>query len=159
MIDDWDTLTYTLGHDVVVAVRRAIWERHGNATEWAVLVIGDFRAGLINEACSYCSVHRRATYDDVVAANLAAREGYDSEEVMSWTSDFAKAYRQVAQSVKQLHLTVVAQWCPHLKKAVFNISAGQLFGGKTPPRKLQSASSMVVLLDRPHVWITITTHC
>ena len=53
---------------------------------------------------------------------------------MSWTSDFAKAYRQVAQSVKQLHLTVVAQWCPQLKKAVFIISAGQLFGGKTPPQ-------------------------
>ena len=36
MIDDWDKLTEQLGHDVVVAVRRAIWERHGNATEWAV---------------------------------------------------------------------------------------------------------------------------
>ena len=38
MIDDWDKLTEQLGHDVVVAVRRAIWERHGNATEWAVRV-------------------------------------------------------------------------------------------------------------------------
>ena len=123
-----------MGHDVVVAVRRAIWERHGNATEWAVRVIDDFRAGLINDACSYCSVHRPATHDDVVASVMVAREGYGSEEVMSWTSDFAKAYRQVAQSVKQLHLTVVAQWCPHLKKSVFIISAGQLFGGKTPPQ-------------------------
>ena len=134
MIDDWDKLIGKLGHDVVVAVRRAIWERHGNATEWAVRVIDDFRAGLINDACSYCSVHRPATHDDVVAAIMVAREGYGSEEVMSWTSDFAKAYRQVAQSVKQLHLTVVAQWCPHLNKSVFISSAGQLFGCKTLPQ-------------------------
>ena len=33
----------------------------------------------------------------------------------------------------QLHLTVVAQWCPQGNKTVFIVSAGQLFGGKTRP--------------------------
>ena len=30
-IDSWECLVEQVGHDVVVAVRRAIWERHGNA--------------------------------------------------------------------------------------------------------------------------------
>ncbi len=96
LVEDWDQLITMFGHDVVVAVRRAIWERHGNAIEWAVRVIDDFRAGLINDACSYCSVHRPATRDGVIAAITAARQNHDSEQVKSWTSDFAKAYRQVA---------------------------------------------------------------
>ena len=72
------------GHDVVVAVRQAIWERHGNAIEWAVRVIDDFRAGFINDACSYCSVHRPATHDDVIAAIMAARQNHEYEQVESW---------------------------------------------------------------------------
>ena len=51
-IELWECLVEQVGHDVVVAVRRAIWERHGNATGWAVRVIDDFRAGLINDAGS-----------------------------------------------------------------------------------------------------------
>ena len=47
LVDDWKQLAEKFGHDVVVAVRRAIWERHGNAIAWAV--IGSFRAGLIND--------------------------------------------------------------------------------------------------------------
>ena len=60
-------------HNVVVAVRRAIWERHGNATEWAVRVIDEFRAGLINDACSCCSGHRPATHDGAIAAIVVGR--------------------------------------------------------------------------------------
>ena len=52
----------------------------------------------------------------------------------SWTSDFAKAYRQVAQMIEQMPLTIVAQWCPHKNKRVLIVSAGQLFGGKNPPQ-------------------------
>ena len=57
-------------HDVVVAVGRATWERRGNVTGWVVRVIDDFRAGLTNDVCSYCSVHRSATHDDVIAVNV-----------------------------------------------------------------------------------------
>ena len=121
------------GHDIVVAVRRAIWERHGNATEWVVRVIDDFRACLVNDACSYCSVHRPATHDDVIAASMVERQRHEHEKVKPWTSEFAKAYRQVAQMFEQLHLTVVAQWCPQENKIVSIVSAGQLFGGKPPP--------------------------
>ena len=46
LVEDWTQLIEMCGHDVVVAIRRAIWERHGNAIEWAVRVIDNFRAGL-----------------------------------------------------------------------------------------------------------------
>ena len=90
------------GHDIVVAVRRSIWERHGNATEWAVRVIDDFRAGLINDACSYCSVHRPATHDDVIVAIMVERQRHEFEKAKPRTSDFAKAYRQVGQMIEQI---------------------------------------------------------
>ena len=67
-------------HDVVVAVRRATWERLGNATEWVVRVIDDFRAVLINDACSYCSVHRPATHGDVVAAIFIGRQRHEYDQ-------------------------------------------------------------------------------
>ena len=134
MIDSWESMLEQVGHDVVVAVRRAIWERHGNATEWAVRVVDDFRAGLINDVCSYCSVHRPATHDDVVASIMVAYGRSEGRKLHSWTSDFAKAYRQVPQLMSQLPLTVVVQWCPVMSKPVFILSAGQLFGGKTPPQ-------------------------
>ena len=119
LVPNWTDLVDMFGHDIVVAVRRAIWERRGNATEWAVRVIDDFRVGLINDACSYCSVHKPATHDDVIAAIMVERQRHEFEKVKSWTSDFAKAYRQVAQMFEQVHLIVVAQWCPRENNTVF----------------------------------------
>ena len=74
MIADWDKLTEQLGHDVVVAVRRAIWERHGNATEWAVRVVDDFRLGQSTVVAPTVRP-RPATRDDVVAAIMVVCEG------------------------------------------------------------------------------------
>ena len=120
--------------DVVIAMRRSIWERHGNASEWSVRVINDFLAGMQNHASSYCSVHRPATHDDVVAQVIAAREMVPAAMVLSWTSDFDKAYRQVAQLQQQLPLTIVVQFCPAKDYLVFIVSYVQLFGGRTPPQ-------------------------
>ena len=53
-LNEWGDVVSAFGPDVIVAVRRAIWERHGNATEWAIRVIDGFRAGLQKSACSYC---------------------------------------------------------------------------------------------------------
>ena len=39
---NWNGVIDMFGHDIVVVVRRAIWETHGNATGWAVRVIDDF---------------------------------------------------------------------------------------------------------------------
>ena len=134
-------LVNLFGEDVVLAVRRAIWERHGNASEWSVRVIGDSLAGLQNHASSYCSVHRPATHDDVVAQIIAVREMVSAALVLSWTSDFAKAYRQVPQLMEQLKLTVVVQHCPETNAPVFIVSYGQLFGGKTPPQNFSRQPS------------------
>ena len=72
LVDDWKQLTEMFGHDVVVAVRRAIWERHGNVIEWVVRVIDDFRVVFIDDACSYFSARRLATHGDVIASEMAA---------------------------------------------------------------------------------------
>ena len=86
-----------------------------------------------NHASSYCCVHRPATHDDVVAQIIAVREMVPAALVQSWTSDFAKAYRQVPQISDQLMLTVVVQYCLETQGPVFVVSYGQLFGGRTPP--------------------------
>ena len=80
LFTNWNDLVDMFGHDIVVAVRRAIWEGHGNAIEWAVRVIDDSRAGLINDACSCCSVHRPATHDDVIAAIMVRRQRHEFEK-------------------------------------------------------------------------------
>ena len=73
IVKSFQELVNQFGEDVVIAVRRAICERHGNASDWSVRVIDDFLAGLQNHASSYCSVHRPATHDDVVAQIIAVR--------------------------------------------------------------------------------------
>ena len=80
LVEDWRELVEMFSHDVVVAVRRATWERHGNATEWAVRVIGDVRAGGTNDVCSHCCVHRPATHDDVIAAMLVERQRHEYDK-------------------------------------------------------------------------------
>ena len=80
LVTNWTDLVGMFGHGIVVAVRRAIWGRHGNDTGWAVRVIDGCRAGLINNACSYCSVHRPATHGDVIAAILVERQRHEYEK-------------------------------------------------------------------------------
>ena len=63
--------------------------------------------------------------------------------------DFAKAHRGVPQMIEQLQLTVVAQWCPQEKKVVSIVSAGQLFGGKTPPRNFSRCPAWWCYLMAP----------
>ena len=87
------------GNGVVAAVGRAIRERHGHATEWAGRVIDDFRAGLINDGCSYCYVHRPATHDDAIAAILIERQKHEYDQVKPWTREFAKVDKQVVQMI------------------------------------------------------------
>ena len=84
--DTLEALEEAFGPDLIIAVRRAIWERHGNATEWKVRLVDDFKAGLQNTACSYCCVHRPATHDDLVAQVMAVRGVHPKVLVHSWTS-------------------------------------------------------------------------
>ena len=56
IVKSFQELVNLFGEDVVIAVRRAIWERHGNASEWSVRVIDDFFAGLQNHASSYSNI-------------------------------------------------------------------------------------------------------
>ena len=118
VVNTYDELVDMFGEDIIIAVRRAIWERHGNARDWSVRVIDDFLAGLQNSASSYCCVHRPATRDDVIAQVIAARGMVPAAPVQTWTSDFAKAYRQVPQLKEQLMLSVVAQFCPDTQWAI-----------------------------------------
>ena len=122
--DSLDDFRNVFGPDLIIEVRRVILERHGNAIEWKVRLIDDFKAGLQNTACSYCCVHRPATHDDLVAQVMAVRQVHPRILIHLWTSGFAQAYRQIAQEPSQMAYTIVAQWCPDDRRTVFITSVG-----------------------------------
>ena len=95
--------------------------------------IDDFLVSEQNECSGYCWVHIPATVDSLAAHRRAVQERFPTDPLHSWTSDSAKAYRQVPLCPGQLHLSVVAQWHPEMEQVVYTIPFAQLFGGRTPP--------------------------
>ena len=119
--------------DFAIVIRKGIWEKHGTATEWRCRNIDDFLVSEQNECSGYCCVHIPATVDSLAAQTRAVQERFPTDPLHSWTSDFAKAHRQVPLCPGQLHLSVVAQWHPEMEQVVYTIPFAQLFGGRTPP--------------------------
>lgn len=116
-----------------IVIRKGIWEQHGTATEPSCRNIDDFLISGQNETAGYCSVHIPASVDSLVAQTRSVQDRFPRELLLSWTSDFAKAYRQVPQHPSQVSMTVIAQWHPGLQQVVFVVPYAQLFGGRTLP--------------------------
>ena len=112
-------------------IRKGIWEQHGTATEPSCRNIDDFLISGQNETAGYCSVHIPATVDSLVAQTRSVQDRFPREPLLSWTSDFAKAYRQVPQHPSQVSMTVIAQWHPGLQQVVFVVPYAQPVGGRT----------------------------
>ena len=81
VVKSYSELVEQLGDNVVIAVRRAIWERHGNARGWSVRVIDDFLAGMQNHASSYCCVHR--SHRSLLCARWFRRPWYNRGPLIS----------------------------------------------------------------------------
>ena len=64
----------------------------------------------------------------------ALQERFPWSPTAGWTSDFAKAFKQVAHLPFFIMLVVIAQWCPDEGMVHFWIPLSQLFGGRSSPQ-------------------------
>ena len=112
--------------------RHGLWEQHGNAKAPSVRVLDDFLEGGQNATVGYQFTHRPATLDNVAASMRAMSEEFP-EPMEFFTSDFAKAFKQVPGVTELLHLAVVVQWDPTHSQPAFMIPYTQVFGGRSTP--------------------------
>ena len=104
----------------------------------------DFLEGGKNATVGYQFTHRPATLDNVAASMRAMSEEF-TEPMEFFTSDFAKAFKQVPGVAELLHLAVVVQWdLPHSKPA-FMIPYTQVFGGSVHTFEFCQISFVVLL--------------
>ena len=112
-----------LGMEQCCLVRRhGLWEQHGSAVAPTVRVLDDFLEGGQNGTVGYQYTHRPATLDTVTATLRSVGELYN-EPLEMFTSDFAKAFKQVPGVEAMLHLSVIVQWNPSSRRPVFPLSA------------------------------------
>ena len=122
-----------LNMDTPCLVRRhGIWEQHGEALEPSCRVLDDFLEGTQNSTVGYQHTHRPANLD-ALSASLRAIGTRFSEKLMLFTSDFAKAFKQIPGVVSLLDCSVIVQWDPHTCRPAFMIPLTQVFGGRSTP--------------------------
>ena len=114
--------------------RHGVWEQHGGSAEPTVRVIDNMLAGGQNGTAAYSTTHRPADGDAICAQQRAVQEAYPSSATAGWTSDFAKAFKQVPHLPFFKFLCVIAQWCPAEKCVHFWLALSQLFGGRLAPQ-------------------------
>ena len=112
--------------------RHGLWEQHGAAVAPTVRVLDDFLEGGQNGTVGYQYTHRPANLDTVTATLRTVGERY-LEPLEMFTSDFAKAFKQVPGVEAMLHLSVVVQWDPTSRRPAFLIPYTQVFGGRSTP--------------------------
>ena len=120
--------------DVCLVPRHGVWEQHGGATTPTARATDDRLVGGQNGAVSYASTHRPADGDALCAQQRALQERFPSSGTAGWTSDFAKAYKQVPHTPAYTALIVIAQWSPMEKSVLFWLAYTQLFGGSSAPQ-------------------------
>ena len=139
---------------VCLARRHDIWEMHGNAKSPSLRVLDDFLEGGQNATVGYQFTHRPATLDNVAASMRAAGEKFQ-EQLCFFTSDFAKAFKQVPGVSEMLSLSVVVQWDPDQQRPAFMVPFTQVFGGRPTPLNFSRfpawcCYAMAVLGGLPH---------
>ena len=110
----------------------AFWEQHGEAREPSCRVLDDFLEGTQNATVGYQHTHRPANLDSL-AATFRAMGALFPEKIMLFTSDFAKAFKQIPGVVSMLECSVVAQWDPCKCRPAFMVPLTQVFGGRSTP--------------------------
>ena len=114
--------------------RHGLWEQHGDADEPTVRVIDDLLMGGQNETVSYSSTHRPADGDALCSHQRSLQERFPLAPTAGWTSDFAKAFKQIPHAPWQMKYVVIAQWCPEEMCIHFWLALSQLFGGRSAPQ-------------------------
>ena len=122
------------GSPCCIAPRYGVWEKHGEAAESTIRVIDDLLAGGQNGTVSYASSHRPADGDALCAQQRAVQERFPESATGGFTSDFAKAYKQVPHQPAFGLMVIIAVWNPVLGRVEFWKPYSQLFGGRSPPQ-------------------------
>ena len=122
------------GFGVARTVRRfGIWECHGGAAEWTCRVIDDLLDGGQNSTAGAFWTHRPCDLDQWCALLRLVADKFLNLPLSQFTSDFAKAYKQVPLAPWCQCYVVLVQWSPEWQAPAFFISRTQLFGGRTAP--------------------------
>ena len=87
-----------------------------------------------NDTISHSSTHRPAAGDALCSQQRAVQEAFPEEGTSGWTSDFAKAYKQIPGFPPQIWLTIIALWSPVHACITFWKPYTQLFGGRSSPQ-------------------------
>ncbi len=108
----------------------------GGASAPTVRAVDDMLMGGQHEAVSYETSHRPADADAICAFHCLLQERFPEEATAGWTSDFAKAFKQVPHLPCLTRLCIIVQWCPKDCRSHFWLPRSQIFGGRSAPQSL-----------------------
>jgi len=131
-----------------LAPRHGIWEEHGDAVAPTVRIIDDLLYGEQNSTTGTCQAHRPTDVDGLVSQTRAVADSCNSE-LFAWTSDFAKAFKQVPADPSQRRFLVLAQFSPSAGRVVYFLTNCQVFGSKPSPEFLKVSSFVLLVCGRP----------
>ena len=115
-----------------LAARQGIWEEHGDAIAPTVRIIDDLLYGEQNSTTGTCQAHRPTDVDGLVSQTRAVADSCNSK-LFAWTSDFAKAFKQVPADPSQRSFVVLAQFSPSAGQVAYFVTNCQVFGSKSSP--------------------------
>ena len=106
---------------------------HGTATEPSIRNIDNLLvAGHNSTVATFCA-HRPTDSDALLSQAKQVQQRFPEQQLAGWPSDYEKAFKQVPGDPTQIHMVVLVQWNPVLRKLAAWIAYSQLFGGKSPP--------------------------
>ena len=138
--------------------RCGTWEQHGGADEPTVRVIDDMLASGHNATSSYSSSHRPADGDSICAQQRASQERFPRDAMSGWTSDFAKAFKQIPRRPKWRRLAIFGVWCPEEEMVHYFLALTQLFGGRLGPQNFSRYPAWLCFL-MSYAFVVPIQHC
>ena len=140
--------------EVSLVPRRAVWEQHGSATEASVRCIDDMLSGEQNSTVGTLCSHRPTDVDGFLVQSRCVVDRFPQDKVEVFTSDFAKAYKQVTGKPGDVNKYVIGQWSPSSKTVLYYVALSLLFGGPGAPVQFARypawfAFVVAVLIARP----------
>ena len=131
-----------------LAPRHGIWEEHGDAVAPTVRIIDDLLYGEQNSTTGTCQAHRPTDVDGLVSQTRAVADSCNSE-LFAWTSDFAKAFKQVPADPSQRRFWVLAQFSPSAGHVVYFLTNCQVIGSKSSPEFIKVSIFVLLVCGRP----------
>ena len=119
--------------DPSFTLRSGIWECHGESAKPGDRNIDNMLSNGLNTTAGCTHSHRPTDVDAIVCQTRPVAERSPSSKLSGFTSDFAKAYKQVPGDPTQTDDMVIAQYDPITDMVAFFVAYSLLFGSKTVP--------------------------